>query len=519
MTDMLLARALRSSMIPVVACLLATGLAACEGFKEAMTAHVDVAARAGNQELSVPRLATLVGRSRAPLQREFVRQLAQVWVDYQLLGHAAAVGDSLNRPDVEENALWAVMANAKAKQWFEILSKQWVGADSLHYPQDYAGGDAIAAKHILLAPKAGDTSAAALDSLRKKAVALRAQVTPANFSDMAKKNSQDPGSATRGGDLGVFTKGQMVPQFEQAVLLLKPGEISQPIKTQFGYHIIYRPTYDEAKENFAKAMRQRTLQKAESAYFVRLDSASKVRLTSNAVTTTRAVARDIDGHRNDKTPIATTAMGEFTAGRLAKWLSIFPPQIRTQLPTAPDTTIEGFVKNVTRNEMILREADSAHVTLDTAETNGIRKTYGQLITNAWSQLGVDPKMLADSAKAPGDRERLAAAHIETFLDKLLLAPTPTVRYVDVPQPLDAALRGEYRSDLNETGLDRALASATTIRRTADSVRTAQEPPSAVPLPGGASPAGGNAPAPGSPGSPGSPASPGSPGSGGATKKP
>jgi peptidyl-prolyl cis-trans isomerase C len=59
-----------------------------------------------------------------------------------------------------------------------------------------------------------------------------------NFAELAKALSQDPGSAQKGGDLGYFERGRMVPEFEQAALSLKPGEISNPVKTRFGYHVI-----------------------------------------------------------------------------------------------------------------------------------------------------------------------------------------------------------------------------------------------------------------------------------------
>jgi len=59
-----------------------------------------------------------------------------------------------------------------------------------------------------------------------------------DFGDLARELSEDPGSAVKGGDLGWFGKGQMVAEFEQAAFNLKVGEISEPIKSQFGYHII-----------------------------------------------------------------------------------------------------------------------------------------------------------------------------------------------------------------------------------------------------------------------------------------
>lgn len=82
------------------------------------------------------------------------------------------------------------------------------------------------ASHILVATEA-------------EAQAIRAEATPANFADLAKKNSTDPGTKANGGDLGVIQKGQLVPEFEKVAFQLKQGEISEPVKTQFGWHLIY----------------------------------------------------------------------------------------------------------------------------------------------------------------------------------------------------------------------------------------------------------------------------------------
>ena len=59
-----------------------------------------------------------------------------------------------------------------------------------------------------------------------------------DFAELAKEFSKDPGSAAQGGDLGYFSKGMMVPEFEEAAFSLKTGEISEPVKTQYGYHVI-----------------------------------------------------------------------------------------------------------------------------------------------------------------------------------------------------------------------------------------------------------------------------------------
>jgi peptidyl-prolyl cis-trans isomerase D len=76
-------------------------------------------------------------------------------------------------------------------------------------------------------------------AVRAKIQALRAEIAGgAKFEDVAKRESADSGSAAQGGDLGKITKGQLVPEFEKAAFALKPGELSQPVLSSFGYHLI-----------------------------------------------------------------------------------------------------------------------------------------------------------------------------------------------------------------------------------------------------------------------------------------
>lgn len=82
-------------------------------------------------------------------------------------------------------------------------------------------------------------SQADYDDVLKTATLVRERaIGGESFAELAKEYSDDPGSAQNGGSLGIFGKGQMVPEFEQAAFSLKPGEISEPVKSDFGYHII-----------------------------------------------------------------------------------------------------------------------------------------------------------------------------------------------------------------------------------------------------------------------------------------
>ncbi|QGW81731.1 SurA N-terminal domain-containing protein [Variovorax paradoxus] len=95
------------------------------------------------------------------------------------------------------------------------------------------------ASHILITAPAS-ASAADREKAKAKAEQLLAEVkkAPATFADVARKNSQDPGSAEKGGDLDFVTRGAMVKPFDDAMFALKKGDISDVIETEFGYHII-----------------------------------------------------------------------------------------------------------------------------------------------------------------------------------------------------------------------------------------------------------------------------------------
>ena len=109
----------------------------------------------------------------------------------------------------------------------------------------------VRASHILICYKGADrcTKETSKDDALKQIQDLKAKATPANFTELVKANSTEPGADKSGGDLGFFGQGQMVKPFEDVVFALKVGQISDVVETQFGYHLIYKtdekevPTY------------------------------------------------------------------------------------------------------------------------------------------------------------------------------------------------------------------------------------------------------------------------------------
>jgi len=137
----------------------------------------------------------------------------QVRVEYVLLNADALAGEAVPAEEI--------------KQFYEANAAR------------YGEPEQRQASHILIGFKpdaSAEDKAKALEKARQIADQIRK--SPSSFSDLARKNSDDPGSAAKGGDLGYFNRGMMVKSFEDAAFSMKQGETSEPILSDFGYHII-----------------------------------------------------------------------------------------------------------------------------------------------------------------------------------------------------------------------------------------------------------------------------------------
>ncbi|WP_291862732.1 peptidylprolyl isomerase [Bradyrhizobium sp.] len=149
----------------------------------------------------------------------------------------------------------AATTDEAMKKVYEDASKQITGEQE------------VRARHILV--ESEDDAKAIAAEVKKGA----------DFAELAKKKSKDPGAAD-GGDLGFFTKDQMVPEFSAVAFTLEPGKVSDPVKSQFGWHII---KVEEKRNRQAPAFEQVKAQietyvtrKAQADYVAKLREAAKV---------------------------------------------------------------------------------------------------------------------------------------------------------------------------------------------------------------------------------------------------
>jgi peptidyl-prolyl cis-trans isomerase C len=149
----------------------------------------------------------------------------------------------------------AATTDEAMKKVYDDASKQISGEQEVH------------ARHILVETE--DEAKAVEEELKKGA----------DFAELAKKKSKDPG-ASDGGDLGFFTKDQMVPEFSAVAFALEPGKISDPVKSQFGWHVIKveekrnrkAPEFDQVKSQIETYVTR----KAQADYVAKLREAAKV---------------------------------------------------------------------------------------------------------------------------------------------------------------------------------------------------------------------------------------------------
>jgi len=127
--------------------------------------------------------------------------------------------------------------------------------------------------------------------LRKKADdVLKKAKGGDDFAQLASEYSDDPGSKTKGGELGYFPKGNMVPEFENAAFNLKPGEISNVIETPYGYHIIKvedkkaaeMPAFDSIKEQVRVKATQDAEQKKINEFIEKAKKDTKATIYSQS---------------------------------------------------------------------------------------------------------------------------------------------------------------------------------------------------------------------------------------------
>jgi peptidyl-prolyl cis-trans isomerase D len=171
------------------------------------------------------------------------RRLEQVQIAFVTLTARPPAG---YKPDPEALQAFLKSRDAELRSLYESRSSLY------NMPEQ------VRARHILLSLPA-DASPEQAEAVRQRALDIIARIRAGeDFATLAKELSDDPGSAANGGDLGFFARGQMAKEFEDKAFALEPGKISEPVRTDYGYHIIeveeHRPAQKRSFEEVREAL-------------------------------------------------------------------------------------------------------------------------------------------------------------------------------------------------------------------------------------------------------------------------
>lgn len=237
---------------------------------------------------------------RALLYQESVKQGIEVkpeeveeqWVRIrERFGSEEALQQTLNKMNISEETIRAEIRRVQAVKTFiqekfargaEISDKDARSFYDSHQ-DSFRRPEQVRARHILIQPEsdggeqAEQDAQSRLEALRKEAEA------GADFAELAGKHSQGP-SGERGGDLGYFSRGKMAKPFEDAAFGLKPGELSEVVKTQFGYHLIKLEDrreagvvpFEEVQENLQKYLKEEKVKEAVQSYVKQLRQEAEI---------------------------------------------------------------------------------------------------------------------------------------------------------------------------------------------------------------------------------------------------
>lgn len=466
-----------TSATPLLSCALLVGpllLTGCDRSGPRMSP--DTVARAGEFSLQVEGAAQLLAPAeQIPSDPEVVAALADFWVDYHLLALAVNREGELDRID-----LGPVYRQQESQEL--VMRLRDVVIEDGPPPSDdeveafYEAerpGERVRARHILFLNPEG-ASQAQLDSVRALAEDLRDRArSGADFAALAEEWSEDPGSAARGGDLGFFPRGSMVPAFEEEAFSLEPGEISDVVETQFGLHVIRVeerefPGMDEIREQLRTQLHQQRTSQAESIFVAGIEEPADVQIADGGLQRARELAGDAGAtlsSREANQPITRYQGGTYTAQEYREFLLNQPEQVRQQIEMASEDQLGELLRNLTRGELLVEEARDRGIVLESEEVDEIQREIREQYRSMAGLLG-----LADIT--PEEGEDLNAA-VERRVNEVINGIIRGEQDVFPLGNLSTPLREHFGAGLNTSAMDRVADRITALRAEGPA-----EPPSA-----------------------------------------
>ena len=470
-------------------------VAGCSGFRDVFTSHAETAARVGSRELKSARVAEIISRLGGPTANPQAADLVTgIWVDMSLFGERIAAGTFKTDSAAIDHLMWPQLAEQKVSAWHDsVLAKRNTLTPAMA-DSAFQKGDLRLFQHILFmatGPTAADTAKA--KAAADKVLPQAQKGDAASFGKLAAQYSSD-GSKNDNGFLYVAPRGAFVKSFDDAAWALAPGQVTGVVKSEFGFHIIRRPTQAEGSDRFFAKVKELSTAHMDSLYMTELTERHNIVVKPGAAAAVKSATADLSAARKSRKELVTSKGGSFTVGDLARWLDALPAQAIGSIRQADDSILTTFVKTLAQNAILLKEADSAKITVSPTIHQAITMQYRAQLANLREAIGLDGPEFSDTSKTPpAERKKLANEKVDQYFEKLI---SGQVQFRPVPPTLSADLRttGDYK--IFPAGVSRAR-ELIIAKKQADSAAGGGAAPG-QPRPGGLQPAPGGPPTQGSP---------------------
>lgn len=417
-----------------------------------------LAARVDDWILSEERLAELIVLAQPfPLDSAAAHELADHWMAGAALSLRSAAGDSLSGSEAFAESVWLEHREAMLARDREQRLAAAVRPDDATVERTFREGSLRLIAHVLrrVGP---ETSSSERLLQQRTAERLLSTLVEGGSWDQLVAESEDAASRQAGGLLGLFGPGELPATLDRTVFRLEPGQVSGVTQSADGYHILYRPRFEEVGSLYASRLYQRRLIEADMSAAESDRPARGFAMTPGAATVVGAMVTDPSEWLESRQPLATWgagpdeeeeagaaealgAAGSLTAGTVARYMFFLPPESLSELAEADMEARTRFVRDLGTRELRLADAAARGLALDPVAAQDYARLHADEVeywTNALELDGPD---------APS-RDALAR-HMESLVSRREEARS-------LPPLLEAWLLGRTESRVRARGVLAAI---------------------------------------------------------------
>jgi len=364
----------------VAAFLLTLVLGACG--PDAPAAPEGPVAWVGTWELGQERLTDLLVLAQPlPLDSATVGALVEQWISMAALAQRAGSGTDLEGPEAMEASLWLERREAV----LDAERRRRLGSTATVTPQrartEFQADTLRLLAHVLR--RTGSFTSTAERNLQRRTAQriLEAVVQGGSWAD-AVAQSEDAESRDASGLLGLLRVAELPEALQGAAAQLQPGQISSVVESPEGYHVLYRPRFDDVADLYVQLLSQRLVNEAEGRATRTLLDSLQVQVDSGAFPALRALARG-EPTTAGASPLARWTGGTLEADVAARYVTALPQDGRARLAGADDDALTAFLEQLAVRQVRLAQAEAQGVRPDDATLTGLEAMH-RADTEAWT---------------------------------------------------------------------------------------------------------------------------------------